>query len=67
MKIQYANEFIVDMELGYPETFFYQFIFNKNESNEKNIIQYFIMHELGLCIKLNYFYSTYVLFVVIQS
>ena len=30
-------------------------IFDENESNDTNIIQYCILHGLGLCIKLNSF------------
>ena len=35
--------------------FFNHFIFNEIDNNDTNIIQYFIMHGLGLCIKLNRF------------
>ena len=52
-KIKYANEFIYNMVLGDPKTCVYQFIFDKYDSNEKNIIQYCFMHGLVLCIKLN--------------
>ena len=41
------------MALGDPTTCVYQFIFNENDSNNTNILQYFIMHRLGLCIKLD--------------
>ena len=43
------------MGLVYPRTCVYKFIFNENYSNDINIIQYFIIHGLGLCIKLNSF------------
>ena len=33
--------------------FFNHFIFNEIDNNDTNIIQYFIMHGLGLCIKLD--------------
>ena len=53
MKVQYANKFIRNIVLGYIITCIYQFIFNENDSNDTNIMQYFIMHELGLWIKLD--------------
>ena len=53
MEIKYANEFIQNMVLGDPTTCVYQFFFDENDINYTNIIQYFIMHRLGLCIKLN--------------
>ena len=34
---------------------FLSVIFDENDCNDTNIIQYFIMHGLGLCIKLNRF------------
>ena len=34
---------------------FISFFFDENDINYTNIIQYFIMHRLGLCIKLNGF------------
>ena len=43
------------MGLGGTTACVCQLIFNKYDINEKNIIQYFIMHGLGLCIKLNCF------------
>ena len=55
MKITYSNEFILNMGLGYPTNFVYQFIFDENDINYTRIIQYFIMHGLGICIKLNSF------------
>ena len=47
IKIKYANEFIQNMELGDPKTCDYQFIFDENDSNNRNIIQYLNMHVLG--------------------
>ena len=47
MKIEYANELIINMELGDPTTCIYQFIFVENDRNDTNILQYFIMHGLG--------------------
>ena len=55
MRIQYANEFIITMGLGDPSTCVYPFILYENDSNDTNIIQYFIMHGLLLCTKLNNF------------
>ena len=66
------------MGLGDPTTCVYQFIFDQDDSCDTAIIQYYIMHGLGLCIKLNSFVninyyiqnknicSTYVLCVVFQ-
>ena len=39
--------------MGDPTTFVYQFICNENDSYDTNIIQYFIMHGLVLCIKVD--------------
>ena len=39
--------------MGDPTTHDYQFIYNKNDSIDTKIIQYFIMHGLGLCIKVD--------------
>ena len=47
MEIKYANEFIQNMVLGDPTTCVYQFIFDENDSNNRNIIQYLNMHVLG--------------------
>ena len=41
------------MGMGDPTTCVYQLIFNENDSNATKIIQYFIMHGLGLCIKVD--------------
>ena len=38
MKIQYANEFIINMVLGDPTICVNQFIFDENDSNDTNII-----------------------------
>ena len=43
------------MGLGDPTTYVYQFIFDNYESNDKKIIQDFVMHKLGLCTKINSF------------
>ena len=43
------------MGLGDTTTCVYQLIFDENDSKDTKIIQYFIMHGLGLCIKLDNF------------
>ena len=53
MKIQYANKFVQKLGMGYPITCFYKFMYNENDSDDTHITQYFIMHGLGLCIKVN--------------
>ena len=53
MKIKYPNEFVQKLGVGDPTTFFYQFIYDEKESVETEIIQYFIMHVLVLCIKVD--------------
>ena len=55
MKINFANEFILKMVFDYLKTCVYQLIVYENDSNDTNIIQYFIMHGLGLCIRLDNF------------
>ena len=55
IKIKYANEFIQKMEFSGTTICVYQFIFNKYDSNDTNIIQYFIMTRLVLCINSNVF------------
>ena len=40
------------MVLSDPITCVYQYILDQYDSNDKNIIQYYVMHGLGLCIKL---------------
>ena len=51
--MNYANEFIQDVGLGHAITCVYQVIFYQDASNDTKIIQYFIMHGVGLCIKIN--------------
>ena len=48
MKIKYANELIINMELGGTITCVYQLIFDENGSNDTQIIQYLILNGLGL-------------------
>ena len=51
--LKYSNEFIQNMVLSDPKTCVYQFLKYKFDTNDTKIIQYFVMHGLGLCIKLN--------------
>ena len=53
MRIQYANEFIQKLVIGDPTKCVYQLIYDEKYSVDTNIIQYFIMHGLGLCIKVD--------------
>ena len=53
MKIQYENNYHHKLGMGDPTTFFYQFIYDEKDKNETQISQYFIMHGLGLCIKVD--------------
>ena len=57
MRIKYANEFIEKMVLVDTTTFVYQIIFDEIYSNDTNVIQYFIMNGLVVCITLNSFVS----------
>ena len=43
------------MVLGDPKTCFYQFILHKNDSDDTEIVQYFIMLRLVICVKLDIF------------
>ena len=45
------------MGFSYSTTCFYQFVFDQDESNNTNIIQYFVMNRLGLFVKLNRYVS----------
>ena len=53
MKIKYANEFVQKLGMGDPTTFVYKFIYDENENDDTKIMQYFIIHRLGLCIKVD--------------
>ena len=53
MKLQYANEFDEQLGMGDPKTCVYQLICNEKYSVDTYIIQYFIIHGLGLCIKVD--------------
>ena len=52
-QIKYANEFVPKLGMDDTKTCVYQFIYNENENDETKIIQYFIMHGLGLLIKVD--------------
>ena len=43
--------------MGDPKTCVYQFIYDENDNDDTKIIQYFIMHGLGLCIKVDSYMS----------
>ena len=53
MKIQYTNEFILKLGMVDTTTYVYQFIYDENDSGGTKIKPYFIMHGLGLCIKVD--------------
>ena len=53
MKIQYANEFVQKLRMSDPTTCVYHLINDEKDSVETKIIQCFIMHVLGLCIKVD--------------
>ena len=61
MKIQYVNEFIKKLWMGNPKTCVYQLIHDKNEIDYTKIIQYFIIHGMGLCIKVD-IYAEYMFY-----
>ena len=52
MKIQYANKSVEQLWMGDLTKCVYQFLYNEKDSVYTEIIQYFIIHGLGLCIKL---------------
>ena len=53
MKIQYANEFDQKLGMGDTTKFVYQLIYHENDSDDINIIKYFIMRGLRLCFKVD--------------
>ena len=61
MKIKYANEFVQQLGMVDNTTCVYWFIYNWKKSSDKYIIQYFIMHWLGLFIKV-YIYVEYIFY-----
>ena len=48
MKIQYANELVQNLGMGDLTTCVYKFIYDENENDDTKIMQYLIMHVLGL-------------------
>ena len=40
-----------NLGIGDPAICVYQFIYNIDDNNDTKILQYFIIHGLGLCIK----------------
>ena len=53
IKTQYANKLVQNLGMGDPTTFFYQFIYDQNFSDDTKIIQYCIMQGLGIFIKVD--------------
>ena len=53
MKIQLANELFEQLWMGDPAKCVYQVIYYEKDSVDTEIIKYFIMHGLGLCIRVN--------------
>ena len=53
MKIQYANNPVHKLGMGGTTTCVYQFIHDEKDKNNTQIIHYFIMHRLVLCIKVD--------------
>ena len=52
-KTQYENESIQILGMDDPKNVFYQLFYDKNNSDDPTIIQYFIIQGLGLCIKVD--------------
>ena len=57
MKIQYENNLVHKFGMGDPTTCFYRFFADENDKNDTQITQYFIIHGLGLCIKVDCYVS----------
>ena len=53
MKIQYAKCFVQKLGMGNTTTCVYQFSYNEKDNNDTHKTQYFIMHGLRLCIKVD--------------
>ena len=53
MKIQYANEFVEQLGIGDTTTCVYHLIYDEKYSVYTDIIKYFIMHGLGLCMNVD--------------
>ena len=43
--------------MGDPKTCVYQFIYDENDNDDTKLMQYFIMHVLGLCEKVDSYVS----------
>ena len=52
LKCAYAESFVKTIGLGVPTTCVYQFVGTKDMVKKCNVIQYFVMHGIGLCIQL---------------
>ena len=61
MKTKNANNFVQQLGMGDSTTCVYQFMYDEKDSVDTEIIKYFIMHGLGLCIKVNS-YVTHILY-----
>ena len=53
MRIQYANNFVQKLGMGDPTICVNQLTYNEKYKNDTQITQYFIMHGLGLFIKVD--------------
>ena len=53
MKIQYANMFFKKLGMGDPTTYLFQVVYDENDSDNTKIIQYLIIHGMGLDIKVD--------------
>ena len=53
MKIQYGNDFVQSLGMGENTTCVHKFISDENDDDNTYIIKHFIMHGLGLCIKVD--------------
>ena len=57
MRIQYANNLVHRLGIDDPTTCVYHFIYDEKDKNDSQITQYYIMHGLGLCIKVDSYAS----------
>ena len=53
MNIQYANNYVNKLGMGDPTTCVYHFIYYEKDKNDTQVTQYFIMHGLVLCIRVD--------------
>ena len=51
--MKYANNFVQKLRMGDPTTCVYQSIYCEKDKNDTQIPQYFIMHGLVWCIKVD--------------